>query len=80
MNTPPMTFDEWLAYGMENNYCGPPVCLTHDGEPLTEEEMDEFADGGDPCLHVIRPYHDIAERLMVESAHAPSVWRRAGWE
>lgn len=73
-------FDEWLAYGMENSYCGPPVCLTHDGEPLTEEEMEDFEDGGDPCVHMIRPYRDIGERMMVESSHSASVWRRAGWE
>ena len=30
-----MTFDEWLKYGMENSFCGPPVCVTHDGEPST---------------------------------------------
>lgn len=75
-----LTFDEWMAYGLENSFCGPPVCITHDGEPLTDEEIAEIEDGGDPCIHLIRPYHDVAERLMVESAHSPSIWRRPGWE
>lgn len=80
MTTQPMSFEEWLAIGLENSYCGPPVCLTHDGEPLTNAECDELMEGGEPCIHVIRPYHDVAERLMVEEAHSPSIWRRNGWE
>jgi hypothetical protein len=75
-----MDFDEWLKYGMENSFCGPPVCVTHDGEPMTDEELTEFEEGHDPCIHMIRPYHDVAERIMVESAHSPSIWRRPGWE
>lgn len=79
-SSPQMNFDEWLAYGMENSFCGPPVCITHDGEPMTTEEEDDFEEGHDPCVHMIRPYHDVAERLMVESNHSPSIWRRKGWE
>jgi hypothetical protein len=56
------------------------VCITHDGEPMTDEEYAEFEEGHDPCIHMIRPYHDVAERLMVESAHSASIWRRPGWE
>jgi hypothetical protein len=32
------------------------------------------------CVEILRLYHDIGERLMVESAHSPSLWRRSGWE
>lgn len=75
-----MSFDEWLQYGMENSYCGPPVCVTHDGFPTTLEEDDLLDEGTDECIHMIRPYRDVAERLLVEENHSPSIWRRAGWE
>lgn len=75
-----MTMDEWLAYGMERNWCGPPVCVTHDGMPTTEDEDNAWEEGIDPCMHMVRMYHDKLERLLVEQNHSPSVWRRAGWE
>ena len=31
-------FDLWLKYGIEQGFCGPPVCYTHDGIPTSEEE------------------------------------------
>lgn len=46
------------------------------GIPATDDEMNEFEEGGDPCIHVIRPYRDDEERLAVEAAHSPSVWRK----
>jgi hypothetical protein len=49
-----MTQDEWIIYGVEHGYCSHPVCDTHDGVPLTEEEEAEYEDGGDPCIHVVR--------------------------
>jgi hypothetical protein len=75
-----MSYTEWIQYGMENSYCGPPVCATHDGEPWTTEEEEAFEQGDDLCVEILRLYHDIGERLMVESAHSPSLWRRSGWE
>lgn len=79
-NLPEMDFEEWLKYGLDHSYCGPPVCTTHDGFPTTLEEDNLLDEGTDECIHMIRPYHDIAERLLVEENHSPSVWRRAGWE
>lgn len=67
-----MNFQEWLDYGLENGFCGPTVCLTHDGYPTTEEEdLDD-----EPCIFVIRYYTDPEHRAAVEANHAPSVWRR----
>lgn len=71
-----MTFDDWLRQGMEHGWCGPAVCQTHDGTPTSEAEDEEFEDGHDPCITVIRPYADIADKTAVENNHAPSVWRR----
>lgn len=69
-------FDSWLKEGMDKGWVGPAVCSTHDGIPATDDEMNEFEEGGDPCIHVIRPYRDDEERLAVEAAHSPSVWRK----
>jgi len=49
-----MTFDEWLSYGIEQGYCSKEVCETHDGVPMTDYEADQFDEGYDPCLHVVR--------------------------
>jgi hypothetical protein len=68
-------FDTWLRQGMEQGWCGPAVCFTHDGLPTTNAEDEEF-DLGDPCLHILRLYSDDITRKGVEKNHSPSVWRR----
>jgi hypothetical protein len=73
-----MTFIEWIRYGIENNYCGAPVCITHDGEPTTEIEDNEIdLNGSDAvCIMMSRVYDgDIELKRDVEANHAPSVWR-----
>lgn len=70
-----MTFDDWLQHGYEQGWCGPPVCSSHDGIPSSEAEDNDFMDGGDPCLHVVRLYEDGAVKKAVEANHSPSVWR-----
>jgi hypothetical protein len=69
-----MTFDEWMKIGLESGWCGPPVCYTHDGLPMSEEEEAEFEEG-DPCVHVIRMYESEEHRAAVEESHSPSQWR-----
>ncbi len=69
-------FDEWIRVGMEQGWCGPPLCATHDGTPTSAGEDEQFDEGGDPCLHVIRLYPDQATKTAVEDNHSPSVWRR----
>lgn len=73
---PTIDFDEWLRLGMDNGFIGPPVCETHDGLPTSEAEDDEFMDGADPCIHMLRLYPDEVTRKRVERNHPPSVWRR----
>ena len=70
-----MTFDQWIKQGMEEGWCGPPVCSTHDGTPSTEEEDNELCDGGDPCIHIVRLYENADVKAGVEENHSPSVWR-----
>ena len=70
-----MNFDEWMSYGIKNGWCGPPVCSTHDGVPMSAEEEDTFMEGDDPCVHIIRMYSNLEEKALVEEAHSPSRWR-----
>jgi hypothetical protein len=69
-----MDFEEWLKFGFDQGWCGPAVCETHDGVPLSEKEAEEFEES-DPCIHIIRLYEDAEHKLEVEDAHAASVWR-----
>jgi hypothetical protein len=49
-----MTFDEWLKYGVANNYCSEQFCNTHDGYPTHESEDVAFEEGNDFCVHMVR--------------------------
>lgn len=72
-----LDFDTWLALGMELGFCGPAVCYTHDGLPMSDNEwMEEDVSGEPPCMHIIRLYEDEEHRLEIEDAHSPSVWRK----
>ena len=31
-------FNDWLKVGIEKGWCGPAVCYTHDGLPLSAKE------------------------------------------
>jgi hypothetical protein len=76
-----MTFDEWLQYGYKNNFCSPPVCEIHDGLPTTATEDEQFSEGEDPCIYILRLYDDNATSKGVEANHSASTWRATnlGW-
>lgn len=69
-----LDFEEWLRLGISNGWCGPTVCYTHDGLPLSADEDEEFEEG-DPCIHIIRMYDDGQHKKAVEENHSASVWR-----
>jgi hypothetical protein len=69
-----VSFTDWMAYGIEQGWCGPPVCYTHDGLPMSEDEEAEFEEH-DPCIHIVRMYEDGEHKSAIESAHSPSQWR-----
>lgn len=69
-----MDFEEWLKFGFDQGWCGPELCETHDGLPLSEAEAEEFEEG-DPCIHIIRLYADLETKKAVEEGHSASVWR-----
>lgn len=52
-----MTFDEWILHGVSAGYCTLVVCNTHDGVPVTDEEGEEFEEGYDPCIPVVRIWY-----------------------
>ena len=49
-------FGIWLSNGIERGWISDPYCHTHDGglEYMSEEELEEWEAGGDPCEHVVR--------------------------
>lgn len=70
-----MSFDEWMSYGIEKGWCGPPLCSTHDGIPYSAEEEQDWEAGDDPCAHIIRLYNDEEHKASIEMVHAPTTWR-----
>jgi hypothetical protein len=45
----------WLQNGIDKGWISEGFCYTHDGDPyLTEEEEQEWEEGGDPCSPVIK--------------------------
>ena len=72
-----LNFDEWITYGIKKGWCGPPVCSTHDGLPMSEQEDTEFGEGQDPCVHIVRMYDDIDMKKEIENNHSPSQWRNS---
>lgn len=49
-----MDVDEWIQYGFDRGFCSPSSCETHEGPELTEDEIEEFSQGYDPCVHIVR--------------------------
>lgn len=48
-------FGIWLQNGIDRGWISAPFCYTHEGDPyMTEEEQQEWEDGGDPCSFVIK--------------------------
>ena len=75
-----MTAEEWLEYGFKHGYCGPPVCVMHDGIPATESEAFMLEDEN-PCIYILRLYENSATKSEVERQHDPSISEaaRRGW-
>jgi hypothetical protein len=49
-------FWDWFQQGLENKWVTESFCMTHDGgySVMTDEEMQEWESGGDPCMTVTR--------------------------
>ena len=49
-----LEFEIWLKNGYDRGWVSDVFCNTHDGAPMTEEEMQEWDEGGDPCSFQVR--------------------------
>jgi hypothetical protein len=49
-------FWDWYNAGVDKGWITEPFCQTHDGgySFMTEEEVAEWDEGGDPCMTVTR--------------------------
>lgn len=48
-----LEFEIWLKNGYDRGWISDVFCDTHDGPPMSDEEMQEWDEGGDPCsFHV----------------------------
>ncbi len=48
-------FEIWLQNGIQRGWVSRPFCNTHEGDPyMTEEEENEWEEGGDPCQVVVK--------------------------
>lgn len=75
-----MSFDEWVTLGINNGWCGAPICETHDGVPMSDEEYEEMEEHGEPpCIHILRLYENDEHRDAIEKGHSPSQWRKLNW-
>lgn len=54
-----LDFEAWLNYGQDKGWVSDVFCDTHEGSPMSDEEMKEWDEGGDPCsFHVrVNEYH-----------------------
>lgn len=59
-------FWTWLQIGMSAGWVSEPLCATHDIIPSTEEGLEMWNNGFDPCEHVVRCWPD----------DQVAVWRR----
>lgn len=52
-------FWNWFQEGIKNNWITESFCMTHDGGMgvMSDEELQEWEDGGDPCMTVTRVIH-----------------------
>jgi hypothetical protein len=69
-----MDYNEWIKIGIDAGWCGPAVCFTHDGLPMSLEEEALWEE--ESCIHVIRLYEDDEMKQAIEDNHSPSLWRR----
>ena len=49
-----MDFVDWLNYGVDMGWCSVITCDTHEGLPMTDEEMEGWEFGNDDCIPAVR--------------------------
>ena len=48
-------FYAWVQKGLDKKWAAA-SCCTHEGPSITEEEDNEFTEGYDPCIPILRVY------------------------
>lgn len=74
---PTLTLQQWIEIGIHQGWCGPSICHTHDGVPLTRGE-EQAENTTPPCIYILRLYPDGQTKQGVEENHPPSIWRKQG--
>lgn len=67
-----LSYYEWVKYGMDKGWCSEAVCVTHDGLPSTDSEMDEWEDGSDPCEFALRLWPEPSENELPVGLRSPA--------
>ena len=49
-----LDFDNWIKLGYDKGWISDVYCNTHDGPPMSDEEIQEWDEGGDPCSFQVR--------------------------
>lgn len=49
-------FEQWLVRGYEAGWISDVQCLTHEGIPMSDAEMESWDEGNDDCFPVVRIY------------------------
>lgn len=72
-----MTRDEWYLVGVNSGWVSPLICLTHDGVPMTNVELEQLWDEGlDACVWAMRMYADDEQRVQIETDFEAIGWRK----
>jgi len=45
---------DWYQTGVDNGYCTQYFCDTHDGIPMSDQEIESWEEGNDDCYWVLR--------------------------
>jgi hypothetical protein len=49
-----LEFEIWLENGYKRGWISDVFCNTHDSPPMSDEEMQEWDEGGDPCSFQVK--------------------------
>lgn len=62
-----MDYFEWRDIGIAKGWISEPFCDTHEAGPISEEEVQAWDNGDDPCMFVFRIYEEKIKHDTNES-------------
>jgi len=57
-----LTMEQWVQYGIDKGFAET-FCYMHDSAPMEDWEVQEYDEGGDPCIPTLRVWLDREESL-----------------